>query len=191
MQPYLLKSNMKKILNYSIVLFATLAIGFSSCKDEETPPSTSTAKTDVFTCKVNGTAWESNPRSTMVPFLDSMIPSVNASVEADTLSMMAFKTTSTDSTMILFSVLLKNPRVGTYTMTGTDYNIYYFSGIDFMTFLNTFFGYTSSSTLNITKFDATNKKISGTFNTTMTSTSGAPTMTITDGTFTDVTLTTK
>jgi hypothetical protein len=183
---------MKKILNYSIVLFATLAIGFSSCKDEETTPSTTpTAKTDVFNCKVNGTAWESNSRSTMVPFLDSMIPSVNASVEADTLSMMAFKTTSTDSTMILFSVLLKNPRVGTYTMTGTDYNIYYFTGIDFMTFLNTFFGYTSSSTLNITKFDATNKKISGTFNTTMTSTSGAPTMTITEGTFNDVTLTIK
>lgn len=187
MQSYLLKSNMKKILNYSIVLFATIAIGFSSCKDEETPtPSTPAAKTDVFTCKVNGTAWESNPRSTMVPFLDSMMPSVGASVQADTLSMMAFKTTATDSTMLLFSVLLKNPRVGTYTMTGTDYNIYYFTGIDFMTFLNTFFGYTSSSTLNITKFDATDKKISGTFNTTMTSTTGAPTITITAGEFTDV-----
>lgn len=178
---------MKKNLIYSIVLFATLAIGFSSCKDEETPPSTTpTAKTDVFTCKVNGTAWESNPRSTMVPFLDSMIPSVNASVQADTMSMMAFKTTATDSTMILFNVLLKTPRVGTYTMTGSDYNIYYFGGIDFMTFLNTFFGYTSSSTLNITKFDESSKKISGTFSTTMTSTTGAPSVSVTEGTFTDV-----
>ena len=184
---------MKKILNYSIVLFATLAIGFSSCKKEEEKPSTSTptAKTDVFTCKVNGTAWESDSRSKMVPFLDSMMPSVGPSVEGDTLSMMAFRTNSTDSTMILFNVLLKNPRVGTYTMTGTDYNIYYFSGIDFMTFLNTFFGYSASSTLNITKFDATNKKISGTFNTTMTSSTGGPTMTITEGTFNDVTLTVK
>ena len=183
---------MKKILNYSIVLFATIAIGFSSCKDEETPtPSTPTAKTDVFTCKVNGTNWESNSRSTMVPFLDSLVPSVNASVEADTLSMMAFKTTATDSSMILFSVLLKNPRVGTYTMTGIDYNIFYFSGIDLVTFLNTFFGYTAASTLNITKFDATSKKISGTFNTTMTSSTGGPTMTITAGEFTDVSFSTK
>lgn len=181
---------MKKILNYSIVLFATLAIGFSSCKDEETTPSTTTtAKTDVFTCKVNGTAWESNPRSTMVPFLDTIMQSVSAYVDADTMSIMAFKTTSTDSTMIMMSVLLKTPRVGTYTMTGTDYNIYYFTGIDFTTFLNTFFGYTASSTLNITKFDATNKKISGTFNTTMTSTTGAPTITVTDGAFNDVTIT--
>lgn len=71
-------------------------------------------------------------------------------------------------------------------MTGTDYGIYYFSGIDFTSFLNTFFGYTSTSTLNITKFDASSKKISGTFNVTMTSTSGAPTISLTEGTFTDV-----
>lgn len=182
---------MKQFINYSIILFVSVALGFSACKDKEEDKPTTTTKTGIVTCKVDGKDWESNARSQMVFFIDTTMSSVGASVEGDTLSMMAFRTQGTDSSMILFSVLLQTPRTTTYTMTGTNYNIFYIKGMDLTSMLTVFFGYDASSSMTITKFDVANKKISGTFNTTLTSKSSAPAITVTSGSFTDVYLESK
>lgn len=163
---------------------------FSSCKkdssDDVTPGNTE--KTGVFTCKNNGVTWESDAASKQIFFMDTMVPSVSVYVEADTMTVMAFRTNATDSTMILMNVQLSSARVGSYTMSGQDNGIYFFPGISPLAIFATALGYTSTSTLNITKYDAVNKKISGTFTATMTPTSSGTPINITEGKFTDVSL---
>lgn len=178
---------MKKILSYSGILFVALTMTLGACKKKEDPaPSNPTTKSGIFTCKVNGNAWESNAASTLVPFGDTTLPSISAELVGDTLSMIAFRTKSGDSSMLIFNVTLKSTRLGTYSMNGSDNNIYYINTIDPLGMFAMLIGYTASSSLTITKWDATNKKISGTFTTTMTPTSGGTTYTITDGSFIDV-----
>jgi len=184
---------MKQFINYSIILFVSVALGFSSCKEkeEEKPSTTTTTKTGIFSCKVDGKDWESNERSVMSQFMDTTLNSVSAEAEADTLAMMGIRTNGTDTSILLFNVLLQTPRTTTYNMTGVDYNIFYIKGNSLTAFLSTLFGYTATSSLTITKYDAANHKISGTFNTTMVSTGTAPTITVSNGTFTDVYLNQK
>lgn len=183
---------MKKILSYSGILLVTLTLTLGACKkkDDTTPSSSTTSgtttKTGILSCKVDGKAWESDERSKQIKFADSMYNSIGAAINGDTFSLMAFKSVSGDTSAILMNALLSSNRTGTYNMSTTDYNIYYFSSIDPLAIFAVFFGYTAQSSLTISKFDTSNKKVSGTFNTTMTSSSGGPTITVTDGTFTDV-----
>lgn len=168
-------------------MFLSLSAFVVACKKDKTEDTPSSQpKTGIVTCKVDGKDWESNERSAIVPFLDSSIASVGANIEGDTFNLIAIKTKSGDSSMIMMNALLSSTRTGTYNMTGSDYNIFYINGIDALSLLSVFFGYTASSSLTITKFDVANKKVSGTFNTTMTSTSSGPTITVTNGSFTDV-----
>ena len=178
---------MKKILSYSGILFVALTMTLGACKKKEDPaPSNPTTKSGIFTCKVNGNVWESNAASTLVPFGDTTMPSISAEIVGDTLSIIAFRTKSGDSSMLLFSATLKSTRLGTYNMSGSDNNIFYINSIDPLAMFAILFGYTATSSLTITKWDATNKKMSGTFSSTMTPTSGGTTFTITDGSFIDV-----
>ncbi len=179
---------MKNLIKYSSLALLTFTLFMSSCKKTEdtVTPSTPTAKTGVVTCKINGTAWESDARSQSTFFIDTIVPSVEASIDGDTLTLMAFRTRTGDSSAFLMNVLLTPTRTGTYTMTASDYNIYYLPSTNVMALFTTLFSYTASSTMTITKFDKANHKISGTFNTTMTPSSSGTTYTVTDGAFTDV-----
>lgn len=180
---------MKNFIQYSSVAVLSVMLFLSSCKkktDEVTPTPTPTAKTGIVTCKINGVAWESDARTQNTFFIDTIVPSVNAAVDGDTLTMMAFKTKPGDSTMVMMNVLLTPSRLGTYTMSSSDYNIYYLPSTNIMSLFTILFSYSASSSMTITKFDAANHKISGTFSTTMTPTSSGTTYTVTEGSFTDV-----
>ena len=181
---------MKNLIKYSSLALLTFTLFLSSCKktEDDVVPPASAAKTGIVTCKVNGTSWESDARTQNTFFIDTIVPSVGATVDGDTLSILAFRTKPGDSTMIMMSVLLTSTKTGTYTMTGTDYNIFYLPSTNIMALFTTLFSYTATSTLNITKYDAVNKKISGTFSTTMTPSSSGTKYTVTDGAFTDVVL---
>jgi hypothetical protein len=179
---------MKKILSYSSILFVALTLTLGACKkkDDSTPSNNSTTKTGVVTCKVGGNAWESNAANVLVPFADTTFPSVSAEIEGDTFSMLAFRTKSGDSSLIMMNLLMNTNRLGTYTMTGSDYNVFYFPSIDPLALFAILFDYTATSTVTITKWDATNKKVSGTFSTTMTSSTSGPTYTVSEGSFIDI-----
>jgi hypothetical protein len=179
---------MKNLIKYSSLALLTITLFMSSCKKTEdtVTPSTPTAKTGIVTCKINGTAWESDARTQKTFFIDTIVPSVRVTVEGDTMSLLAFRTRTGDSTAFLMNVLLTPARIGTYTMTSTDYNIYHLPSTNMLALFTTLFTYTASSSMTITKFDAVNKKISGTFNTTMTPSSSGTTYTVTEGKFTDL-----
>ncbi|MCC6818880.1 MAG: hypothetical protein IT245_08315 [Bacteroidia bacterium] len=178
---------MKKILNYSGVLFMALTLTLGACKKTEDPaPSNTTAKTGTVKCKVDGQAWESNTASQLVNFGDSMIPGVSAGLEGDTFSLMAFRSRSTDTSLILLNAVLSPSRLGTYTLNTEEYSMFYFNSIDPLALFATLFGYTSSSTLTITKYDASSKKMSGTFTCTMTPSGGGTDIKLTEGEFTDL-----
>jgi hypothetical protein len=179
---------MKNLIKYSSLALLTFTLFLSSCKKTEdtVTPTTPAAKTGIVTCKINGTAWESDARTQNTFFIDTIVPSVRASVEGDTLSFLAFRTRTGDSSGLLMNVLLTPARVGTYTMTTSDYNIYYAPSTSLMALFTTLFSYTATSSMTITKFDKANHKISGTFNTTMTPSASGTTYTVTEGAFTDV-----
>jgi hypothetical protein len=84
------------------------------------------------------------------------------------------------------NVLLSPSGIGTYTMSSSDYNIYYLPSTNLQALFTTLFTYTASSSMTITKFDKANRKISGTFNTTMTPSASGATYTVTEGKFTDL-----
>ncbi|MBL7836872.1 MAG: hypothetical protein JNM67_05110 [Bacteroidetes bacterium] len=182
---------MKKFLSYSGILFVSLTLTLGACKkkDETTPTNNSNPKAGIVTCKVGGTVWESNSANTPVMFGDTTFGSVTATIEGDTFSLLAFRSKSADTSLIMMNLLMNTNRLGTYTMTGNDYNIFYFPSTDPLAIFAILFDYTASSSCTITKWDATNKKVSGTFTTTMTSSSGGPTYTITEGSFIDVSYT--
>lgn len=179
---------MKNLIKYSSLALLTFTLFLSSCKKTEdtVTPTTPAVKTGIVTCKINGTAWESDARTQNTFFIDTIVPSVRASVEGDTLSFLAFRTRTGDSSALLMNVLLTPARVGTYTMTTSDYNIYYVPSTNLMALFTTLFSYTATSSMTITKFDKANHKISGTFNTTMTPSASGTTYTVTDGAFNDV-----
>lgn len=179
---------MKKIISYSGVLFMALTLTLGACKKKEDPaPSTPAAKTGILTCKVDGKSWESNTASQSVIFGGDTMPGIGAYLEGDTLTMLAFRVAGTDTSMVAMSAVLSSSRLGSYTLNSEDENIFYFSSINPLSMFATVLGYTPSSTLTITKYDATSKKFSGKFTCTMTSNSGGADIKVTDGEFTDVT----
>jgi hypothetical protein len=179
---------MKNLIKYSSLALLSFTLFMSSCKKTEDTPSTPTpaAKTGIVTCKINGTAWESDVRTQNTFFIDTIVPSVRATLEGDTLSLLAFRTRTGDSSALLMNVLLSPSGIGTYTMSSSDYNIYYLPSTNLQALFTTLFTYTASSSMTITKFDKANRKISGTFNTTMTPSASGATYTVTDGAFTDL-----
>ena len=179
---------MKNLIKYSSLALLSFTLFMSSCKKTEDPvtPSTPTAKTGIVTCKINGTAWESDARSQNTFFIDTIVPSISATLDGDTLSLMAFRTRAGDSSAFLMNVLLTPTRIGTYAMSSSDYNIYYLPSTNTLALFTTLFTYNATSIIAITKFDKANHKISGTFNTTMTPSASGTTYTVTDGAFTDL-----
>lgn len=158
-----------------------MAIAFTSCKKDEETPTQSQPKENQVSCSINGSAWASLPEGRSIKMGDSLVPAVSFSVEADTLSMTFVKVNGTDTNVITGVATLNTPRVGACK----DAMIFYFKNTDLATLYDVILNYQITSSVTITKFDATNKKISGTFNSSMKHKSGGTNYEITNGAFTD------
>jgi len=180
---------MKNIFRIATVAFLSATFLMTSCKkkEETTPTTTTPTKTDYISMTVNGSAWESDARTKNISFFGTPTPSILATVDADTLTMFAYKTAASDSSMVWVGVVLNANRVGTYTLDGTDNYVAYTNGSDFTTAFMKLFAYDGfSGTLNITEFDTVNKTITATFTANMTSTQGAPAIAMAAGKITKV-----
>ena len=175
---------MKNIFRIATVAVLSATFLMTSCKktDETTPTTNTPAKTDYVSMTVNGSAWESDARTKSIDFFGTQTPSILASLEADTLTLFAYRTSASDSSMVWLGATLNANRVGTYTLDGTDNYVAYTNGSDFTTAFLKLFSYDGfTGTLNITEFDAVNKTITGNFTANMTSTQGAPAIAMASG----------
>ena len=180
---------MKNIFRIAAVAFLSATFLMTSCKKEETTPSTNNtpSKTDYISMTVNGSSWESDARSKNIDFFGTQTPSILASLDADTLTMFAYRTSASDSSMVWLGAVLSANKVGTYTLDGTDNYVAYANGPDFTTAFMKLFAYDGfSGTLNITEFDSVNNTITATFTANMTSTQGAPAIAMASGKITKV-----
>jgi len=176
---------MKKL----ILMISLTALIFTGCKKKEDPaPSNNnnTTPSGVLVCKVNGKAWQSDAASKMTTFVGDPTKSTEVVLEADTMNIIGIQIKNNDTSAILMSVVLKAGRIGTYTSSSVV-NGFYVAGTEINDLLTSALGYTSSTSFEITKFDAATKKFSGKFSITMTGSSASfPNYTVTEGTFTDV-----
>lgn len=179
---------MKNIFRIAAVAFLSATFLMTSCKKKDETPATNTpSKTDYISMTVNGSSWESDARSKSINYFGTQISSIVASVDADTLTIFAFKTSASDSSMLWIGAVLTSNRVGSYNLDGTDNYVAYTNGTDFTTAFMKLFAYDGySGTLNITEFDAVNKTITATFTSNMTSTQGAPAVSMASGNITKV-----
>ena len=155
-------------------LFFAIALGLfavSACKKKttETPK-----PTGVVLCKVNGTAWESGSAMKAINIDGNYYYMTGATLQGDTLTIGAIRK-DTDTSGIYFNAIpLKAGAVGTVNGTTNAYSgALYMTRWDYVNGFVTALGkYNITYELSISKKDATNKTISGTFLINMTSGSG-------------------
>ena len=182
---------MKNIFRIACVAFLSATFLMTSCKKKEETPTTNNTptRTDYISMTVNGSAWESDPRTKNIDYFGTPVSSIVGTLDADTLTIFAFKTTASDSSMVWVGATLDADRIGTYNLDGMDNFLAYTNGTDFtMAFMKLFAYDGFSGTLNITEFDTVNNTISGTFTANMTSTQGAPAVAMASGVIKKVTL---
>jgi hypothetical protein len=175
---------MLRNIKFSGLAILTIAIAFSSCKKKDNPPPSNPTSGAKVTCVINGKTWSSKSANEKINMQDSFMYGVNATMEADTLGMTAISVDGADTSWLLISGTLNSNKLGTYTQE--DVAAIYFPSFKAEDILNVFFNYTVTSSVTITKYDATKKTISGTFNITMTPTSSGTTYTINTGKFDDI-----
>jgi hypothetical protein len=175
---------MKNISKILMVVAISLT-ALNACKKKDETPKTPTKPTGVMMAKVDGKTWQSDAASSFKIVDGDTVKGITIEVENDTLRFLAVRLS--DTAGVLGVITLKQPRVGTYTGDGTNGGLMIYSkpfSIDNL--LSTLFAYSFTYNFNITKFDVATKKISGTFNLNMTSRTGGPGISITEGEFTDV-----
>lgn len=185
------KHNFAAVMKNFILMFSIAAFVFTGCKKKEDPaPSNNnnnTAPSGVLVCKVNGVEWQSDAPSKMAPFIGTPVKSTMAVREADTMTITGIRIKGNDSSAISFVFVSKPGLIGTYNLSGLDYNGFYMAGLELDDLLEAAFAYTITSTIEITKYDATSKKMSGKF--TITMIAGDPSfkdVKVTEGSFTDL-----
>lgn len=173
------------IRNFKLTALAilTIAFAFSSCKKKDDSPAPSSNSGAKITCNVNGKNWSSKSASEKINMQDSFVYGVNATMEADTLEMVAISVDGADTSWILITGTLNPNKLGTYTQD--DVAAIYFPSFDALTIFNIFMNYTITSSVTITKYDAAKKTISGTFNISMETSSGTN-YTVNSGKFDDI-----
>lgn len=149
-----------KLLSAIIILVTTISLGFLSCDNEpidpaidlNLPPNGGENSTGIFTAKIGTTNFSAN----------ELIEADYTSTQIGTqLSIVAL---TTDGRSIILQIL--NPAIGTRTATNDINNIisfYYAASVnDLYSSINTANGQ-YNGTINITQFNTTTNKISGTF----------------------------
>ena len=172
----------KTHLSYSLLLLLILATGCNTV----TNPSTQTAGS--MTATVNGQAWS----STVVPLVTG---GATATLQQGALLIAGVSIALSTTPEQTLSIFLVHPHLGADSMSalnglnqntgsflyGTNTNDIYVSTLSFSLTM------TNVGSINITKYDTTNKLISGTFNFSATQKdTSSHTMTVTNGSFYNV-----
>jgi hypothetical protein len=182
---------MKKLFKQSLIVLALTAFVFTGCKKSEDPQPTQNndpkPATGVLVCKVNGSSWQSGESTRKAVYLEDSVKMTDVYFDEDTLSILGINPKTGDTSAILIHFVVKPGRVGVYNLSGTDNNALYLTGLGIDDLLTAAFAYNITSTVEITKYDAGTRKMSGKFNINMKATNAAyKDVTVTDGTFTDV-----
>ena len=167
-----------------IFLTSSLALlSLNACKKKEDPAPTKPSK--VFMATIDGKSWQSDPSDKFLVIDGDTAYGTDCSLEADTLSILALR--FSDTSGIIGQLVLTSGRTGTYSGTTTaDKGLLYIQSLDLAGIFGALLGYTTTYNVNITKWDATNKKFSGTYSLTMVPVSAGATITVTNGEFIDV-----
>jgi hypothetical protein len=161
---------MLRNIKFSVLAILTIAFAFSSCKKKDDSPAPSNQTSNKVSCTINGKAWSSKTSKEKINIQDSFMYGVNATMEADTFGMTAISVDGTDTSWVLISGTLNSNKLGTYSQE--DVVAIYFPSFNSADIFNIFFNYTVTSSVTISKYDATNKTISGTFTIDMKTTTG-------------------
>lgn len=162
-------------------LFATLFAG--SCTKDETTSNELDSTSGIFTCQINGSPWKS--------YKDFSIAMYQNNSRFDIIGK---HHNATDSSGIVLSLILTPEVVGVYNNSNSDstnpHRVYYYPDLKPQTQLEILTKYTTTYSVNFTKFDKQNAKVSGTFTITQTApaVSSKPSFVITNGVFKDVRL---
>lgn len=165
-----------------ILIGLMIVFSISSCSKEttNTTPSIDVNKTGVLTCKINGTLWQSEV-STSIAFME----------DSNKLAVMGFKKNGNDTNYVVLSMKLLPTKTGKYEGTA---NIVFGNYVMHLpnkseeAQLDMMLNYVTTYTINLTKYDPINRRVSGTFSNIQKAPAGTgkPDYIITEGKFTDV-----
>jgi len=185
---------MKAIKNILLMTAVAGTLFVASCtKDPVNTNNTSNASTGVLTCKVNGTAWQSEPASKTYITPSDTSYGTNAAIVNGELSIQGVKILGSDTSRVAMQLVLTPAKTGTYSGTfslqAAD-GALYFPKSDMNTLLAIVMGYTNTYSVTLTKVDESKKLVSGVFTITMKAPAGQglPDYTITEGKFDDIKL---
>ena len=165
----------------------------ASCTKEPVKTTTPTGTTGILTCKVNGTAWQSEAASKMYIVDGDTSYGTGAEIVNGELSIQGVKITGSDTSRVVMQLVLTPAKTGTYSGTfslqAAD-GALYLPKSDMSTLLAIFMGYTSTYSVTLTKVDQANKLVSGVYTITMLAPAGQgmPDYKITEGKFDDIRL---
>lgn len=173
---------MKNSFLSKLLIGVLFTFAIASCDKESTSTTTTVDpnKKGVLTCKINGTLWQSEDNGSMAVMMDSNV-----------LAVFGIKKNGSDSTFVVISLNLLPSKTGKYEGTanvlGGNYVLHYPSKSQ-NSQVEIAFNYVTTYTVNLTKYDMLNRRVSGTFSNIQKAPagSGKPDYILTEGTFTDV-----
>lgn len=187
------KNTMKAIKNILLMTAVAGTLFLASCTKDPVTTNNTTSTTGVLKCKVNGTAWQSEPASKLYITPTDTSYGTSAAIVNGELSVMGIKISGTDTSRVVMQLVLTPAKTGTYSGT---FNLQaadgalYFPKSDNNTLLAIVMGYTCTYSVTLTKVDQVNNLLSGVYTITMLAPAGQgmPDYKITEGTFTDLKL---
>lgn len=193
------------------LLFLSIIITFSSCKDDDasiSPSSSSTSSNPNFSCRIDGELWDTDPRETFVLYGDTM-KVVDFYMDNEYLDFDVLLVKGEDSSLIEGTVMIdRDDLLGTYSLSfddNSDNNILVVKHLDGLSMGESYETYaeasygdqdlsiapgTQTGTFNITAFDKVSKKMSGNFSFSQVSSIDIDpplaTINVTEGVFTEI-----
>ena len=172
---------MKTGFKFAMVAALVGTMFFTSCKKDSTTTNNSTpAVPGIISCKINGTAWSSPANVSQ------------AMLRNDTLGISGGQIANGDTSIISMNIVLTSTKTGKYSGSGSflggSKTLAFFipSTKNSSAYFDIFMG-SATYEINITKFDLTTNKVSGTFSFTQTRYSGTKDI-VSEGTFTDISI---
>jgi hypothetical protein len=184
---------MKTIKNILLMTAVAGTLFVASCTKEPVKTTTTSSTTGVLTCKVNGTAWQSEPASKMYITPSDTGYGTSASIFNGELGIQGVKIIGADTSRIAMQLVLTPAKTGTYSgvfnLQAAD-GALYLPKSDMNTLFAIVMGYTNSYSVTLTKVDESKKLVSGVFTITMKAPTGQglPDYIITEGKFDDIKL---
>jgi len=184
---------MKTIKNILLMTAVAGTLFVASCTKDPVTTNNTTSTKGVLTCKVNGTAWQSEPASKIYITPSDTSYGTSAAIVNGELSVMGIKISGTDTSRVVMQLVLTPAKTGTYSGTfslqAAD-GALYFPKSDNTTLLGIVMGYTCTYSVTLTKVDQANNLLSGVYTITMLAPAGQglPDYKITEGKFDDIKL---